>query len=146
MELLRNSKVGTKLNILITISSIACIVLSLIGFWGLERGKSTSFNMYEDNLLPIEWIGIVESNFYHVNMNFMEIMLSKDEKRMNELIRERDGICKENDHLLKQFEAKVISTKEKELYNTFYDILGFIIEYSYMQNFIHLMIDNHELM
>ncbi|HFR4140928.1 methyl-accepting chemotaxis protein [Bacillus cereus] len=121
MGLLRNSKVGTKLNILITISSIACIVLSLIGFWGLERGKSTSSNMYEDNLLPIEWIGIVESNFYHVNMNFMEIMVSKDEKRMNELIREMDGIRQENDHLLKQFEAKVISTKEKELYNTFYE-------------------------
>ncbi|MDZ4481872.1 methyl-accepting chemotaxis protein [Bacillus cereus] len=121
MELLRNSKVGTKLNILITISSIACIVLSLIGFWGLERGKSTSSNMYEDNLLPIEWIGIVESNFYHVNMNFMEIMVSKDEKRMNELIREMDGIRQENDHLLKQFEAKVISSKEKELYNTFYE-------------------------
>ncbi|MGN4255526.1 methyl-accepting chemotaxis protein [Bacillus cereus group sp. MYBKT14-1] len=121
MELLRNSKVGTKLNILITISSIACIVLSLIGFWGLERGKSTSSNMYEDNLLPIEWIGIVESNFYHVNMNFMEIMVSKDEKRMNELITEMDGIRQENDYLLKQFEAKVISTKEKELYNTFYE-------------------------
>ncbi|MDA2038073.1 methyl-accepting chemotaxis protein [Bacillus cereus] len=121
MELLRNSKVGTKLNILIAISSIACIVLSLIGFLGLERGKNTSSNMYEDNLLPIEWIGIVESNFYHVNMNFMEIMLSKDEKRMNELIREMDGIRKENDHLLKQFEAKVISTKEKELYNTFHE-------------------------
>jgi len=121
LELLRNSKVGTKLNILITISSIACIVLSLIGFWGLERGKSTSSNMYEDNLLPIEWIGIVESNFYHVNMNFMEIMVSKDEKRMNELIREMDGIRQENDYLLKQFEAKVISTKEKELYNTFYE-------------------------
>ncbi|MRD36550.1 HAMP domain-containing protein [Bacillus thuringiensis] len=121
MELLRNSKVGTKLNILITISSIACIVLSLIGFWGLERGKSTSSNMYEDNLLPIEWIGSVESNFYHVNMNFMEIMVSKDEKRMNELIREMDGIRQENNHLLKQFEAKVISTKEKELYNTFHE-------------------------
>ena len=38
---------------------------------------------------------------------------------MNELIREMDGIRKENDHLLKQFEAKLISTKEKELYNTF---------------------------
>lgn len=121
LELLRNSKVGTKLNILIAISSIACIVLSLIGFLGLERGKSTSSNMYEDNLLPIERIGIVESNFYHVNMNFMEIMLSKDEKRMNELIREMDGIRKENDHLLKLFEAKVISTKEKELYNTFHE-------------------------
>ncbi|PJZ19211.1 methyl-accepting chemotaxis protein [Bacillus cereus] len=69
----------------------------------------------------MERIGIVESNFYHVNMNFMEIMLSKDEKRMNELIREMDGIRKENDHLLKLFEAKVISTKEKELYNTFHE-------------------------
>ncbi|WP_423242952.1 methyl-accepting chemotaxis protein [Bacillus cereus] len=40
---------------------------------------------------------------------------------MNELIREMDGIRQENDHLLKQFEAKVIFTKEKELYNTFYE-------------------------
>lgn len=88
MELLRNSRVGTKLNILIAISCIACIVLSLIGFSGLEKGKNASSNMYEDSLLPIEWIGIVESNFYHVNMNFMEIMVSKDEKRMNDLIKE----------------------------------------------------------
>lgn len=97
MELLRNSKVGTKLNILIGISSIACIVLSLIGFWGLERGKSASSNMYEDNLKSVDWIGTIESNFYHVNMNFMEIMVSKDEKRMNNLIKEMDVIRKEND-------------------------------------------------
>ncbi|MEH7447628.1 MCP four helix bundle domain-containing protein, partial [Bacillus toyonensis] len=88
MELLRNSKVGTKLNILIAISIIACIVLSLIGFWGLERGKSASTSMYEDDLKSVEWIGTIESNFYHVNMNFMEIMISKDEKRMNDLIKE----------------------------------------------------------
>ncbi|EEM86280.1 methyl-accepting chemotaxis protein [Bacillus thuringiensis serovar vazensis] len=48
MGLFKNSKIGTKLNILIGISSIACIVLSLIGFWGLERGKSASSNMYEE--------------------------------------------------------------------------------------------------
>ena len=48
-------------------------------------------------------------------MNFMEIMLSKDEKRMNELIKRMDGIRKENDHLLKQFEAKLISTKRKNI-------------------------------
>ncbi|MED2723540.1 MCP four helix bundle domain-containing protein, partial [Bacillus thuringiensis] len=121
MELLRNSRVGTKLNILIAISSIACIVLSLIGFSGLEKGKNASSNMYGDSLLPIEWIGIVESNFYHVNMNFMEIMVSKDEKRMNDLIKEMDGIRKENNQLLKQFETKVISNKEKELYSKFHE-------------------------
>ncbi|MDA4080896.1 methyl-accepting chemotaxis protein [Bacillus cereus] len=121
MKLLRNSKVGTKLNILIGISSIACIVLSLIGFWGLERGKSASSNMYEDNLKSVDWIGTIESNFYHVNMNFMEIMVSKDEKRMNDLIKEMDGIRKENDQLLKLFETKVISNKEKELFSKFHE-------------------------
>ncbi|MEK4599088.1 methyl-accepting chemotaxis protein [Bacillus sp. FSL R9-9497] len=121
MEFLANSKVGTKLNILILISCIACIVLSLIGGWGLERGKSASSNMYEDDLKSIEWIGTIESNFYHVNMNFMEIMLSKDEKRMNDLIKEMDGMRKENDQLLKQYEAKIISNKEKELYNKFHE-------------------------
>ncbi|EPC8408745.1 methyl-accepting chemotaxis protein [Bacillus thuringiensis] len=119
MELLRNSKIGTKLNILIGISSIACIVLSLIGFWGLERGKSASSNMYEDNLKSVDWIGTIESNFYHVNMNFMEIMVSKDEKRMNDLIKEMDVIRKENDQLLKLFETKVSSNKEKELFSKF---------------------------
>ncbi|WP_142334173.1 methyl-accepting chemotaxis protein, partial [Bacillus thuringiensis] len=112
---------GTKLNILILISCISCIVLSLIGGWGLERGKSASSNMYEDDLKSIEWIGTIESNFYHVNMNFMEIMLSKDEKRMNDLIKEMDGMRKENDQLLKQYEAKIISNKEKELYNKFHE-------------------------
>ena len=38
---------------------------------------------------------------------------------MNELIREMDGIRKENDHLLKQFEAKLISTKEKNYITRF---------------------------
>ncbi|WP_423775002.1 MCP four helix bundle domain-containing protein [Bacillus cereus] len=121
MEFLANSKVGTKLNILILISCISCIVLSLIGGWGLERGKSASSNMYEDDLKSIEWIGTIESNFYHVNMNFMEIMLSKDEKRMNDLIKEMDGMRKENDQLLKHYEAKIISNKEKELYNKFHE-------------------------
>ncbi|PGA48595.1 methyl-accepting chemotaxis protein [Bacillus thuringiensis] len=106
---------------LILISCISCIVLSLIGGWGLERGKSASSNMYEDDLKSIEWIGTIESNFYHVNMNFMEIMLSKDEKRMNDLIKEMDGMRKENDQLLKQYEAKIISNKEKELYNKFHE-------------------------
>ncbi|PEC30409.1 methyl-accepting chemotaxis protein [Bacillus cereus] len=121
MKLLVNSKVGTKLNILIAISSIACIVLSLIGGWGLEKAKGASAKMYEDDFKSVEWIGTIESNFYHVNMNFMEIMVSKDEKRMNDLIKEMDGIRQENNQLLKQYETKVISNKEKELYSKFHE-------------------------
>ncbi|WP_154132130.1 methyl-accepting chemotaxis protein [Bacillus sp. RIT694] len=94
-------------------------MLSSLGFLGLQKGENTSSSMYDERLLPIEWIGTVESNFYHVNMNFMEIMISKDEKRMKELITEMDKTRKENDELLKQFETRISSHKEKGLYNAF---------------------------
>ena len=119
LSFIKNSKIGTKLNVLVIISSLACIMLSSLGFLGLQKGENTSSSMYDERLLPIEWIGIVESNFYHVNMNFMEIMISKDEKRMKELITEMDKTRKENDELLKQFETRISSHKEKDLYNAF---------------------------
>ncbi|EEK53430.1 Methyl-accepting chemotaxis protein [Bacillus cereus BGSC 6E1] len=75
--------------------------------------------MYEDSLLPIQWIGTIESNFYHINMNVNEIMISKDEKRIKELMTEIDTLHTETDQLLKQFEVRVSASKEKELYTTF---------------------------
>ncbi|WP_456301271.1 MCP four helix bundle domain-containing protein [Bacillus mycoides] len=39
--------------------------------------------MYEDSLLPIQWIGAIESNYYLINMNVKETILSKDEKKKN---------------------------------------------------------------
>lgn len=116
---IKNSKIGTKLNVLVIISSLACIMLSALGFLGLQKGENTSSSMYDERLLPIQWIGIVESNFYHANMNFMEIMISKDENRMKELITEIDKTRKESEELLKQFETRISSHKEKDLYNAF---------------------------
>ncbi|PGK32128.1 methyl-accepting chemotaxis protein, partial [Bacillus anthracis] len=124
MSFLKNSKIGTTLNVLVVISSIACILLSILGFSGLKKGEYASSTMYEDSLLPIQWIGTVESNFYHVNMNVMEIMISKDEKRMKELMTEIEKARTETDQLLKQFEARVSSNKEKELYTTFHEIFN----------------------
>ncbi|PEA86145.1 methyl-accepting chemotaxis protein [Bacillus thuringiensis] len=122
MSFLKNSKIGTTLNVLVIISSMACIILSILGFWGLKKGEYASSTMYEDSLLPIQWIGSIESNFYLINMNVKEIMLSKDEKRMKELMTEIDRSRTDTDELLKKFETRVSSNKEKELYTTFYEL------------------------
>lgn len=119
MSFFKNSKIGTILNVLIIISSVACVLLSILGFWGLKKGEDASSTMYEDSLLPIQWIGTIESNFYHINMNVNEIMVSKDEKRIKELMTESDTLHTETDQLLKQFEVRVSASKEKALYTTF---------------------------
>lgn len=124
MLFLKNGKIGTILNVLVVIASVACIILSILGFLGLKKGEDASSKIYEDSLLPIQWIGTVESNFYHVNMNVMEIMISKDAKRMEELMTEIGELRIETDQLLKQFEARISSNKEKELYTKFHKIFN----------------------
>ncbi|HDR4738440.1 TPA: methyl-accepting chemotaxis protein [Bacillus cereus] len=122
MSFLKNSKIGTTLNVMVVIASVSCIILSILGFLGLKKGEHASTTMYEDSLLPIQWIGAIESNFYLINMNVKETILSKDEKRIKELLTEIDVARAETDQLLKKFETRVSSNREKELYNTFYTI------------------------
>ncbi|PFA97481.1 methyl-accepting chemotaxis protein [Bacillus thuringiensis] len=122
MSFMKNCKIGTKLNGLITISIVACLILSTLGFFCLAESKNASTNMYENNLLSIQHIGAIEANVFHVNMNLMEMMISKDEKRIKELLAEINEARKENDKLLKQFESKISSNKELKLYKDFYEL------------------------
>ncbi|MGG0124210.1 methyl-accepting chemotaxis protein [Bacillus paranthracis] len=122
MSFFKNSKIGTTLNVLVIIASVACIILSILGFLGLKKGEHASNTMYEDSLLPIQWIGAIESNFYLINMNVKETILSKDQERIKELLAEIDVARTETDQLIKKFESRVSSNKEKELYTTFHEV------------------------
>ncbi|MFN6590415.1 methyl-accepting chemotaxis protein [Bacillus sp. TD10] len=124
MSFFKNSKIGTTLNVLVIIASVACIILSILGFLGLKKGEHASNTMYEDSLLPIQWIGAIESNFYLINMNVKETILSKDQERIKELLVEIDVARTETDQLIKKFESRVSSNKEKELYTTFHAVFN----------------------
>ncbi|SCB92774.1 methyl-accepting chemotaxis protein (plasmid) [Bacillus sp. N5-665] len=124
MSFFKNSKIGTTLSVLVIIASMACIILSMLGFFGLKKGEHASNMMYEDSLLPIQWIGAIESNFYLINMNVKETILSKDQKRIKELLTEIDVARSETDQLIKKFESRVSSNKEKELYTTFHEVFN----------------------
>ncbi|WP_116480687.1 methyl-accepting chemotaxis protein, partial [Bacillus wiedmannii] len=124
MSFFKNSKIGTTLSVLVIIASVACIILSMLGFFGLKKGEHASNMMYEDSLLPIQWIGAIESNFYLINMNVKETILSKDQKRIKELLTEIDVARSETDQLIKKFESRVSSNKEKELYTTFHEVFN----------------------
>ncbi|MFJ8527375.1 methyl-accepting chemotaxis protein [Bacillus sp. NPDC094106] len=120
MSVLKNSKIGTKLNTLMITASIACILLSIIGVISLKKTSEASASMYDERLLPIFWIESVESNFYYRNCNFMELMLTTDEKRNKELANNIAQMQKSNDELLKKFESKISSQEEKQLYENFH--------------------------
>ncbi|MEH7459956.1 methyl-accepting chemotaxis protein, partial [Bacillus sp. JJ1127] len=97
-----------------------CILLSIIGVISLKKTGEASATMYDERLLPIFWIESLESNFYDRNCNFMELMITTDEKRTKELTNNIAQMQKENDELLKKFESKIHSQEERELYENFH--------------------------
>ncbi|MGG2134525.1 methyl-accepting chemotaxis protein [Bacillus sp. S2(2024)] len=119
MSVLKNSKIGTKLNTLMITASVACILLSIIGVISLKKTGEASADMYANRLLPIFWIQSVESNFYDANSKFMELMVTTDEKRNKELANNIAELRKENDELLRHYESKINSQEEKQLYENF---------------------------
>ncbi|PEA54210.1 methyl-accepting chemotaxis protein [Bacillus pseudomycoides] len=119
MLFVKNGKISTKLNVLMITASIACILLSIIGVVGLKKTGEASTSMYDERLLPIYWIESVESNFYYMNYNFMELMNTTDEKKDKELADHIDQVRKQNDELFKKFESKISAKEEKQLYEDF---------------------------
>ncbi|MEH7463306.1 methyl-accepting chemotaxis protein, partial [Bacillus thuringiensis] len=119
MSLLKNSKIGTKLNVLMIIASIACILLSVIGYRGLIKTGEASASMYEERLLPIYWIESVESNFNYSIKSLVELMVTTDENRNKELANRMDQLQSDNNQLLKEYESKIDEQEEKQLYEDF---------------------------
>ncbi|MDP7981320.1 methyl-accepting chemotaxis protein, partial [Bacillus multifaciens] len=119
MLFLKKHKISTKLNVLMITASIACILLSIMGYRGLIKTGEASESMYEDRLLPIYWIESIESNFHYNNKNLVELILSSDENRNNQILTTMDGIRSDNNKLLEKYEAKIHSQKEKQLYEDF---------------------------
>ncbi|MEH7461998.1 methyl-accepting chemotaxis protein, partial [Bacillus thuringiensis] len=119
MSFFKNSKIGTKLNALMIIASIACILLSIIGYRGLIKTSESSGSMYEERLLPIFWIESVESNFHYNIKNLMEFMLTTDEAKNKELKNKMEKVGDDNKQLLKKYESKITSQEEKQLYEDF---------------------------
>ncbi|MGG2017716.1 methyl-accepting chemotaxis protein [Bacillus sp. S10(2024)] len=119
MSFLKNSKIGTKLNMLMITATIACILLSIIGVMGLKKTGESSASMYKERLLPIYWIESVESNFHYTLKNLTELMITTDEQRNEQLVSNMEQARNKNNELLKKYESGISSQEEKQLYENF---------------------------
>lgn len=119
MRLFKNLKIRTKLLLIILTSILSFVALSTLGYNGLKKGDEASLGMYEDCLLPIQWLGDLESNFFRVHMNILEYMITTDEKRNNQLDAMIKQLREENDDLIKKMESTKIPVEEKEMYDSF---------------------------
>lgn len=124
MNFLRNMKMSHKLVALIIIAALA---LSAVGFSGYRYMKEmalSSENMYNKNLKPISIVGKLRGNSYEVDTYVMEIMVTKDAKKKEELQNRIQNIVTATNEMLNEYEKTDLSPAEVEFMRSFKQIVS----------------------
>jgi len=111
MNLLNDLRISLKLSILIVIALLSMGVIGYTGYYYLQHSNEDNNSMYEDQLLPVALINENRAHINKVNGAVLELMLTTDDKRNNELKKTIDERVKAfNDNLT---ELEKINLDEK---------------------------------
>ncbi|MDB1949361.1 methyl-accepting chemotaxis protein [Clostridium tertium] len=119
MKFFINLKVKNKL---ISIFSVICILMLLIGAIGLFSSWSinkNANNMYSTNLVSIKNLQSLKSNLNYDYINIIKMISDKNKDKLDEEIRLIDGIVSQNEELIKEYEDLDITEEEKSLFLDF---------------------------
>lgn len=116
MRLLNDMKVSLKLSILIAIALLSMIIIGYTGYYYLQQSNNQMNAMYEDQLLPVALINENRAHVNKVNGAILELMLTTDDKRNNELKNTIDERVKAfNDNITELEKTKLDEESKKEL-------------------------------
>ena len=99
MDFLNNMKVSLKLSVLILIALLSMSIIGYTGYYYLQQSNADMNTMYADQLIPIELINENRSHLNRVSASILELMITTDGKRNQELknvINDREKNLNEN--------------------------------------------------
>lgn len=115
MNFFTNMKISLKLGVLILIALLSLGIVSYTGNYYLRQAAEDINTIYEERLVPVRLLTVNVAQLHLVNGAVLELMLTTDEKRNQELkniINERTANVKEN---LTVIEKLHLDTKSTEL-------------------------------
>lgn len=119
MKFFINLKVKNKL---ISIFSVICILMLLIGAAGLFSSwviNKNANDMYSTNLVSIKNLQSLKSNLNYDYINIIKMISDKNEYKLDEEIKLIDGIVSQNEELIKEYEGLDITEEERSLFLDF---------------------------
>jgi methyl-accepting chemotaxis protein len=115
VSILNNLKTGQKLGILILTAFIAMGSMAGIGFYYLEKTNDSLNLMYAERLLPVSVLTDNRSNARAVNGFILELMLTTDAKKNEELKKSIGERIEKNNKNMTFIEKLPLDAKAKEL-------------------------------
>lgn len=121
MKFLQNMNISKKILFIIMFSAIALVLIGLFGMYGMKEMADNSQEMYEEKLVPNTYIAKVQ-NYRRTNDSYViELMITTDEKRNQELLELIQKNTEESNQYVKKLDAIQFSPEGAEAYKVFKD-------------------------
>ncbi|KOP77978.1 hypothetical protein AMS59_15210 [Lysinibacillus sp. FJAT-14745] len=111
---MKNLSIRKKILTLITSAVVFLLIISFDGFYYINDMAKKSSEMYDESLLPIQYIGQLGSNFSDIDAYILELMITTDANRNTEL---QANISKSGESirdLLKKFENSYTGKEDEQ--------------------------------
>ncbi|WP_371375212.1 methyl-accepting chemotaxis protein [Sporomusa aerivorans] len=118
MSFFNNLKVSLKLSALLLIALLSIGVISYTGYFYLQRANSQFQIMYDERLVPVKFLSEARTYARTMNGAILELMLTKDEKRNQELKTVIEDSTVKVNNILAVIEKQPLDQKSKELLAT----------------------------
>jgi methyl-accepting chemotaxis protein len=114
MNFFEDMKVRLKLGVLILIAIICLGVIGYTGYYYLQQSNTEMNTMYENHLVPVALINENRAHINKMNAALMELMLTTDDKKNEDLKKIIDERTKNFNDNLTELDKNHLDTKTKE--------------------------------
>ncbi|MBM7662820.1 methyl-accepting chemotaxis protein [Bacillus mesophilus] len=116
MKVFKNLRIGAKLILLLAISTVALLVVGFTGYSHMKEMANKSEEMYEERLLPVMWLGQLNTNNSDLDSYILELIISKDADQDTEFQESITNKIKENETLIAQYkQLSLLPAEEKNI-------------------------------
>ncbi|WP_378956666.1 methyl-accepting chemotaxis protein [Pelosinus sp. sgz500959] len=117
MKFFDDMKVSLKLGVLILIAVISLGIMGYTGYYYLQQSNIDMNTMYVERLIPVKLLNENRSYINRVNGATLELMMTTDNKRNQELMKMIDDRVARSNSNLEEIEKQFLDSKAKELLN-----------------------------
>ncbi|GLY11865.1 methyl-accepting chemotaxis protein [Pseudobacillus badius] len=114
MKILHDLKISQKLLTLIILFAVITIIVGVVGYKNMKEMAHGSEIMYKEHLQPLDWLGRINANNRAIDAFTLEIMVTKDPAKYEELMNSINRAIKENNAWMEQYKKTELSSEEEE--------------------------------
>lgn len=118
MRLFKNLKIKTKLISCFIMMAIITSIVGIVGVSNMYELNNRCESMYYNNFLPSQKLSEVVIALQNIRANQMAAIYEQNPETLQSKLDAIDQAAQQDNALLKEFEAKIQTEEERELYNT----------------------------